>query len=315
MVDIARMGSFFAGGEVVERSGHPVEVRDLGPTLTGFKYDPNGTYLVNRCYVQYFIPARQTGLPVVLIHGGALTGAMWETTPDGRKGWVELLLEAGRPVYVIDGVERGRAGFIPFGDIWPDDPLLRSGEEAWMLYRMGDPSGFPTRTGFDGQRFPLDHIDTLMSHTVPRWVSTVEPAHEAYRAALRRIGECVIFAHSSGGVFGLSLAQSAPDLVRAVVGIEPSTFPVGGRYREDMPFLVVMGDFLDDLPFWRDALPKFRTAMEEAGRAGARLRYHELADHGLPGHSHMYMMDHGNDLVLARILTLLDAEMENHVDA
>lgn len=300
------MGSFFAGGRVVERRGHPVELRSMGATLRDFPYEPNGTYLVDRCYVQYFVPGEVTGLPVVLIHGGALTGAMWETTPDGRPGWVQLLLEAGRPVYVIDGVERGRAGFVPFGDIWPEEPMWRSAEEAWMLYRLGDPEGFPARAGFEGQRFPLDRIDALMGHTVPRWVGTVEAAHAAYREALRRIGPCVVFAHSSGGEFGLRLAQAEPELVRAVVGVEPSTFPQDGRYAEGLPFIVVMGDFLDSLPFWRELMPKLRGNLDLARAAGASVSYHELADLGLPGHSHMYMMDQGNDRVLTAVLTLLD---------
>ena len=50
-------------------------------------------------------------LAVVFMHGGGLSGSMWETTPDGRPGWSRLFLEAGHPVYVIDGVERGRAGW------------------------------------------------------------------------------------------------------------------------------------------------------------------------------------------------------------
>ena len=47
--------------------------------------DPNGDFLIEQVYVQYFIPAEQTfPHPLVLIHGGGLTDACWETTPDGR---------------------------------------------------------------------------------------------------------------------------------------------------------------------------------------------------------------------------------------
>ena len=43
---------------------------------------------------------------------GGLTGACWETTPDGRPGWLHNFLSAGFAVYVLDNVERGRSGFV-----------------------------------------------------------------------------------------------------------------------------------------------------------------------------------------------------------
>ena len=55
-------------------------------------------------------------------------GSTWETTPDGRPGWINLLLAQGYEVHVLDNVERGRSGFAP--GLWRDDPILRSQEEA-----------------------------------------------------------------------------------------------------------------------------------------------------------------------------------------
>ena len=49
------------------------------------KVDPNGVYQVEQMYVQYFIPQNQRGtLPLLMWHGGGLTGVTYETTPDGR---------------------------------------------------------------------------------------------------------------------------------------------------------------------------------------------------------------------------------------
>ena len=61
-------------------------------------------------YVQYVkLASPRAKYPLLLIHGGGLTGVTWETKPDGQPGWQMFFLEAGHDVYVGDGMERGRA--------------------------------------------------------------------------------------------------------------------------------------------------------------------------------------------------------------
>lgn len=36
---------------------------------------------------------------MVLMHGGHLTGAVYESTPDGREGWLQFFVRKGWPVY------------------------------------------------------------------------------------------------------------------------------------------------------------------------------------------------------------------------
>lgn len=306
---IREVGSFYAGGRLHRRDGFPVSEVDLASTLAGFRYDPNGTFAVESCYVQYFLPSLEKGDPVVLIHGGALTGAMWESTPAGNKGWVQLLLERGHPVYVIDGVERGRAGFVPFQDVWPDQPMLRSAEEAWGLYRIGAYADYAVRRSYPGQKFPVDFFDQFLRFTVPRWLSTPEAAYQAYREALRRIGPAILFVHSSGGVNGPRLARDEPELVRAVVGIEPSTFHPADAFAHPVPILNIMGDFLDSSDFWARLDGTIREQTELQRAAGASAEYLRLKDFSLPGHSHMYMMDDGNDKVLDLVLALVSEHL------
>src|SRR5689334_3331055 len=111
MIRLARFGSFTVGGRQIRIAGEaPREIRFT--SAAGVRYDPNGVFHIEHAYVQYLVPAAPVSpLPLLLVHGGGLTGAMWETTPDGRPGWTELFLRRGFPVYVIDNVERGRAGW------------------------------------------------------------------------------------------------------------------------------------------------------------------------------------------------------------
>src|SRR5262249_494514 len=63
-------------------------------------------------YVQYFLPQNRKGkLPLLLWHGGGLTGVTYETTPDGRDGWLNYFVRKGWDTYISDAVERGRAGW------------------------------------------------------------------------------------------------------------------------------------------------------------------------------------------------------------
>src|SRR5690606_11946088 len=91
-ITLARMGSFHVGGRAVSVAGLPVATQPpLAPGGVPARLDPNGRYLVEQMYVQYFVPEPLRGrLPLLLWHGGGMTGVNWETTPDGREGWLNL---------------------------------------------------------------------------------------------------------------------------------------------------------------------------------------------------------------------------------
>jgi len=310
-ITLERMGSFFAGGRRHTVTDQPVRHIHIAPSLPDFPYDPNGTVDVESCYVQYFVPAQVVGLPILLIHGGSLSGVSWETTPDGRPGWQELLLRQRRAVYTADMMERGRAGWCAVPGVWEGESIMRPEQEAWWLFRFGMENGYDAREPFPGQRFPVEALDIMMKQCVPRWLSNEARASAAFREAVKRIGPCVVITHSSGSVYGFRLAFELPDLVRAVVSLEPSTFP-SDEIPDDLaakPFLTVMGDFLDSRPFWVDVDNRVRDYSQRLAAAGADAEYLRLADVGLAGHSHMFMMDRGNEAVLERLLGWLDRHL------
>src|SRR3712207_4985257 len=95
------MGSFHVGGRLVAITGKPIREVTLGPGGVPARMDPNGLYQVEQMYVQYFLPKNRTGkVPLLMWHGGALTGATYETTPDGRDGWLNIFVRKGWDTYV-----------------------------------------------------------------------------------------------------------------------------------------------------------------------------------------------------------------------
>src|SRR5712692_2499164 len=78
------MGSFHVGGRIAEISGKPVQDIVRVPGRPSAKFDPNGQYQVEQMYAQYFLPKVRSGkVPLLMWHGGGLTGVTYETTPDG----------------------------------------------------------------------------------------------------------------------------------------------------------------------------------------------------------------------------------------
>src|ERR1700743_1567115 len=89
-ISLRDMGSFHVGGRLVEISGKPVKEVTFTAGGVPATFDPNGTSQVEQMYVQYFLPANERGAyPLLLWHGGGLTGVTWETTPDRRGGWLD----------------------------------------------------------------------------------------------------------------------------------------------------------------------------------------------------------------------------------
>lgn len=312
MIRLAEFGSYYAGGRQIRIADQPS--RQIAFTnAVRFPYDPNGLFHVEQAYVQFFVPAspRRIDLPLVLLHGGGFTGAMWETTPDGRPGWLARFLERGVAVHVVDNVERGRAGWCPFEGVWPSDPIMRSAEEAWSLFRFGPAEGFADRQAFAGCRFPVERLDELIKGCVPRWLTNNDAAVAALVAVLERLGASVLVTHSHGGEIALRAAFARPELVRAVVAIEPSGFPVAPPPdgRPGPPVLIVMGDYLAATPLWTDLVGRVDGFAAEARRWGGDAELWRLAELGITGNSHMMMMDNNNAEIADRIADWLFARL------
>ena len=302
--------SFHVGGRSVHLADQPRHTVRVSGTEGSRVVDLNGDYVVGQLYAQHFQLAEpRTTRPLLLWHGGAMTGATWETTPDGRPGWLELFLHDGFDVVVSDAVERGRASWAPFPAIYETAPLFRTKQDAWGLFRIGHPDGYAAdpahRTPFAGQRFPAQAFDALCAQFVPRWTGNDALSLDAYEALLRRLGSSIVVAHSQGGWFGLNAALRCPEHVRALVVIEPAgapTLSAGDAARlAAVPMLVIWGDYCRGHAAWVGYRAQV-DAFAAAGRgAGARIDVLDLPAAGIRGNSHLPMMD-DNSAEIARML-------------
>jgi hypothetical protein len=158
------------------------------------KVDPNGTYQTGQMYVQYFLPQNERGAaPLLLWHGGGMTGVNYETTPDGRQGWLEFFLRKGWAVYNSDAVERGRSGWAMYPDVIPGEPVFLTTANPFERFRIGDGEGSyngdpAKRKYLTGSQFPADGYDNFVKQIVPRWTSTDQMIIDAYIAMLFILG-------------------------------------------------------------------------------------------------------------------------------
>ncbi|MCZ0737187.1 esterase [Phreatobacter sp. AB_2022a] len=303
---VREVGSFHIGGRDVVLSGLPIQELSFTAGMAPIKVDPNGEFIAGQMYVQYVRLAEPRRLPILFWHGGGLSGVTWETKPDGKPGWQQFFLAAGYDTYVSDAVERGRASWARYPEIYPSAPFFRPKKEAWELFRIG-----PTyevggrREAFSDTQFPIEAFDQFARQQVPRWASNDAATQAAYDALIQKVCPCIVIVHSQGGNFGFRAALNAPDKVRALVAIEPSGAPdpatVDLARIRGVPHLVVFGDHLEDSPPWQTfvrAPRRYATALAAAGGAATWL---DLPAEGIRGNSHMVMMDRNSDAIAQRV--------------
>ena len=301
------ISSRFVGGRSLALTGQPVEEVTLSSALPGYRHDGNDVYAIEQAYVQRFVPAdRVQDTPVLLVHGGGMTGACWESTPDGRPGWLTAFLRAGLPVDVLDNVERGRAGWCAAPGVWPGKPIMRGEREMWEVFRVGPPEGYERRIPFPGSQFPVGALPAMLRQGVPRWPGNAALAERSLREVVTELGPCVLVGHSQGGGLCARVAHQRPDLVRQLVLIEPHGLPDGPAVPAGYPpQLTVIGDFTGLSPLWADLTADMRRHTARLRAAGLRADVLDLPAAGIEGNSHNPMMDLNSDLVAEQVLAWL----------
>lgn len=208
------MSSFFVGGSY--------EVSEGKKVYSGQMFVREWRHSARRRY-----PA------IVLIHGVDQTGLSFLKTPDGRGGWAGNFFSQGYDVYIVDQVGRGMSGMRPsiygaysrrFRNLEVLEKYLTAPElfkaypQAHLHSRWPDGPGIPGNPSFD--RFAASQVDSLTDD-----FTSERLMRAALEALLLRIGPSILLTHSQSGTFGWTIADDRPDLVRALVAVEPNGPP------------------------------------------------------------------------------------------
>ena len=315
-IELRDMGSFHVGGREAVISGKPVKEVVFTPGGVPAKVDPNGVYQVEQMYVQYFLPALERGtVPVLLWHGGGLTGVSYETTPDGREGWLNYFIKKGWATFNSDAVERGRAGWAQYPDIFPGEPIFLTKANPFESFRIGQGKGSYNRDvalmkPLPGTQFPIEAYENFTRQLVPRWTTTDAPTLAAYTLLVNRVCPCVIVFHSQAGQFAFKVAEAHPDKVKALVAVEPTGLgdPAQAAALKGMPILALFGDNIERNARWPAIRANAIKFLEAVRAAGGRVEIRDLPKAGIRGNSHMMMMDKNSLEVADVIQTWLERE-------
>ncbi|SOE91794.1 Alpha/beta hydrolase family protein [Burkholderia sp. D7] len=310
-LEIKDLGSFFILGRSVELSGQPIAEISTSPNMKPFKNDPNGDYETGQMYVNYVLLSKpKFGVPMLMWHGGGLTGQTWETKPDGKPGWNTFFMRAGFNVYVSDAVERGKSTWSKYPEIYTSNPIFRTKKEAWELFRLGPQyEGDGKSTPYADTQFPVESFRNFAAESTARWLTNDVPTQEAYDKEVQKVCPCVLVAHSQGASFALTAAQHAPDKIKAVVLVEASSAPDVTRVDfskiRRIPYLFLWGDHINDSALWPGFQAKAKTYYADLKAENAPATWINLPELGIHGNTHMIMMDKNSDDVAKIVLDWL----------
>src|SRR6266567_4391542 len=209
---LARDGFFYVGGHNTVVDGH--------------------TFVVGQMYVEMRIPVKQTHpFPIVMVHGGTRTGTTFTGTPDGRESWAQYFARRGYAVYVVDQPGRGRSGYL--AENYGPQRLAdgESGQRRYLQqekYKLWPQAHLHTQWPGSGE--PNDPVTLQM---VGSYVPEIEDFtkqqflnRDALVALLDKVGPAILLVHSQAGAFAWPVADARPDLVKAIIGVEPNGPPV-----------------------------------------------------------------------------------------
>jgi pimeloyl-ACP methyl ester carboxylesterase len=171
-----------------------------------------GTAIEGQMYVGYQLAAnKRHPYPLVLVHGGGGQATDWMGTPDGRDGWLDYFVAAGFDVYFVDRPGLGRS----------------PGNRDYGALGASATTEFISSFTAISKQYPGG--GAANSKEVAQHTASSEPGPTASNAMLQqdlaelldRIGPAILVTHSAGGMSGWLALAARPQLIKAVLAIEP----------------------------------------------------------------------------------------------
>ena len=210
---LSTMGSLFYGGDVKH-------------------FEDGETFHGEHGYAQYFIPKDSYSYPLIMWHGIGQSGKTFESTPDGRDGFMQIFTRKNWSVYIIDQPRRGRAGRTTTQANPNASPTIMRESSAFNAFRLGIWAPPKKPEFFETLAFPTDPttIDQFFRQQTP--TTGAEPRTAKFRewmaqqtkSLLDMSGEAILITHSNSGQYGWESAMLSPEKVKAVVAYEPGAF-------------------------------------------------------------------------------------------
>ena len=318
VLTIAEQGMFSAGGTVIQSDG-TFDVSNYYMSREG------STSHVDHANVLYQIPAQESGLPMVFLHGYGQSRMGWMTTPDGREGWSNLFLRKGHSVFLIDQPRRGEAGQTSVAGTISTEPS----DQTWYTqFRIGtyidgaftynENSQFPQGEDVLDQFFRQMTPDTGMDSANGDQNIDNTVVAQAVAAAIDKVYEktgkdSILVTHSQGGIPGWDTVLYT-DHIAAIIAIEPGMAPMQGTeayqklVEKKIPVAFYYGDYIGteytDVPaagMWtmmKSSADMFGAAYTAEGGVCTVV---SLPDEGIFGNDHMMFQDLNNDVIADHI--------------
>lgn len=287
---IAEQGMFSAGGTVITSDG-TFDVSNYYTSREG------STAHVDHANVLYQIPAEETGLPMVFLHGYGQSRMGWMTTPDGREGWSDMFLKMGHSVFLIDQPRRGEAGQTSVAGTINTEPS----DQTWYTqFRIGTYLN-DEFTYNEGSQFPAGE----------------EALDQFFRQMTPDTGM-----DNAGGDQNIDNTVVAQAVAATIVAIEPGMAPqvdsddYKALLEKKIPVTFYYGDYIGeeftDVPaaamwgFMASTADTFTTSYTAAG--GISTVVH-LPDEGITGNDHFMFQDMNNDVIAEHIENWIQANV------
>ena len=313
-ITLKEQGSFAAGGTTLVRPGTYDNSKFVG---WAEQEETGQSYRADHAYVQYQIPSRARRHALVFVHGYGGSGAVWQTTPDGRDGFATLMLKHRYPVYVMDLPGRGRAGRTTAAKTVK--PV--ADEMFWFdIWRMGIWPRYNEDVQFPQGQEELSQFFRLMTPDLS--AGTLDA--QAVALTAEKAVPAVLVTHSAGGVPGWMAAIQNPS-VRGVAAYEPGGFvfpqddlpaaidgltggsaPIAVPREQFMkltqiPLVLYFGDYIPEEPSknlgdenWRVRLHMARQFVQAVNKNGGDATLVELPKEGVYGNTHFLFVEKNN---------------------